>query len=131
MSAAGVLESHVLPERLAQGDEEPVKHAMMPVVALTWFTIALSSAEVDARHVSRIQDAFAELVIDAGAPTGAALFGVAREDGGEDLYFTPPAGQMAESLLKANGALACLPPVNDGNMALLVGEDRDQRLLSS
>src|ERR1700732_3796451 len=43
-------------------------------VALTLFTIALAPAEVDAGHVSRIQDSFAELVIDAGAPTGAALF---------------------------------------------------------
>jgi len=75
---------------------------------------------------------FAELVIDAGAPPGAALFGRALEDGGEDLYFTPPAGLVADALLKANGAVACLPPVNDSStMLLLVGEDRDQRLLSS
>jgi len=101
-------------------------------VAQTWFTIVLSPAQVGAGHVSRIQDTFAELVIDAGAPTGAALFGRARDDGGEDLYFTPRAGHIADALLKANGALACLPPVNDDSlMLLLVGDERDQRLLSS
>jgi hypothetical protein len=98
---------------------------------LTWFTIVLSSAQVKAGHVGRIQDAFAELVIGTGAPPGTALFGRARRDGGEDLYFTPLAGQIAEALLKANGALACLPPVDDGTMGLLVGEKGDQRLLSS
>lgn len=100
-------------------------------MALTWFTIALSPAEVKAGHVSRMQDAFAQRVIDARAPTGAALFGRAREDGGEDLYFTPPAGQIAKALLKANGALACLPPVDEGTIELLVGEEGDRRFLSS
>jgi hypothetical protein len=98
---------------------------------LTWFTITLSQAAVVAGHVNRIQDAFAERVIEKGAPPGAALFGRARTDGGEELYFTPSAARHAKSLLRANGALACLPPVDDGTMALLVGEDRDQRLLSS
>jgi hypothetical protein len=100
-------------------------------VALTWFTIAFSAAEVEAGHVSRLQDAFAERAIKTRAPTGAALFGREREDGGEDLYFTPSAGQIARALLKAQGALACLPPVDDGAMELLVGEERDRRLLSS
>ena len=93
--------------------------------------ITLLAAEVEAGHVSRVQDAFAERMMVARAPTGAALFGRAREDGGEDLYFTPPAGQIAKALLKANGALACPPPVDDGTMELLVGKEGDQRLLSS
>jgi hypothetical protein len=38
---------------------------------------------------------------------------------------------MADALLKANGARACLPPVDDGTMALLVGEKGDQRWPSS
>jgi hypothetical protein len=80
---------------------------------------------------SRMQEAFAERVMDARVPTGAALFGRVREDGGVDLYFTPLAGQIAKALLKANGALACLPPVDDGTMELLVGAKGDQRLLSS
>ena len=105
---------------------------MMPGVALTWFTIALSPAEVEAGHVSRMQEALAKRVIDArAATTGGAMFGRAREDGGADLYFTPRAGQIAKALLKANGALASLPPVDEGTMELLVGEEGDQRLLSS
>jgi hypothetical protein len=100
-------------------------------VALTWFTIALLPAEVEAGRISRMQDAFAERVMDAGAPTGATPFGRVREDGGVDLYFTPPAGQIARVLLKTSGALACLPPVDHGTMELLAGEEGDQRLLSS
>jgi hypothetical protein len=38
---------------------------------------------------------------------------------------------IAEALLKGNGAVACTPPLNEGDMALLVGQDGDARLLSS
>jgi hypothetical protein len=93
--------------------------------------IALLPAEVAAGHVRRMKDAFAERAIAAGAPDGAALFGRAREDGGKDLYFTPLAGQIATTLLMANGAVACLPPVDDGTMKILIGEASDRRLLSS
>jgi hypothetical protein len=97
----------------------------------SWFKVALSQAEVAQGHVDRIEDAFAELLIDAGAPPGAAMFGSVHEDGAVDLYFTPPASQVAEVLLKENGAAPCLPPVNEGDIALLVGDKGDQRLLSS
>ncbi len=78
-----------------------------------------------------MHDAFAERLAYASGPTGAAMFSRAREDGGEDLYFTPVASQIAKALLKANGAVACLPPVDDGTMELLGGQDDDRRLLSS
>src|SRR6266581_4646359 len=97
----------------------------------TWFQISLSPADVSAGHVDRIQDTFAELLIDASAPPGAAMFGASRDDGGADLYFTPSAATIAADLLRENGALACLPPVTDGDIALLVGEKADQRLLTS
>ena len=93
--------------------------------------MALSHAEVAAGHVRRIQDAFASLLTDVGAPPGAAMFGLPRDDNGADLYFTPPASRIAKNLLKENGALPCLPPVNEGDMALLVGGKGDHRLLSS
>ena len=38
---------------------------------------------------------------------------------------------LLEAMLKGNGALPCPPPVNEGDVALLVGEDGDARLLSS
>jgi hypothetical protein len=98
---------------------------------VTWFTIALSRADVAAGHLGRIQDALAQLLIDAGSPAGAALFGVTRDVEGEILYFTPAASRIAERLLKDRGALACLPPVNEGQMALLVGAHGDHRLLNS
>lgn len=96
----------------------------------TWFRISLTSAQVAEGHVDRIQDTFAELLIDASAPPGAAMFGMARDDG-VDLYFTPPAARVAEELLKENGAAPCLPPINEGDITLMVGEKTDQRLLSS
>jgi hypothetical protein len=52
-----------------------------------------------------MQDAFAERVMDARVPAGAALFGRVREDGGVGLYFTPLAGQIAKALLKPTGHL--------------------------
>ena len=97
----------------------------------TWFTITLSKAEVTAGHVGRIDDAFADLLTDAGAPPGAAMFAVLFSDDSEILYFTPSASEIAEDLLKENGAVACLPPVNEGEMVLLVGDVGDERLLSS
>lgn len=97
----------------------------------TWSKISLSQEEVAAGHVDRLQDAFAQTLIAATPSSGAAMFGAPRDDGGEDLYFTPSATAIAEHLLKGNGALPCPPPVNEGNVALLVGEDGDARLLSS
>jgi hypothetical protein len=100
-------------------------------LVVTWFTMALSRADVAAGDVGRIQDALAELLVDAGAPPGAALFGVVRDDENAILYFTPAASRIAERLLKERGARACLPPVNEGHMVLLVGAKGDQRLLNS
>jgi hypothetical protein len=97
----------------------------------TWSRISLSPDEVSAGHVDRLQDSFAQALIDAPPASGAAMFGAARVDGGEDLYFTPSATAIAEDLLKGNGAVPCPPPLNEGDMALLVGEDGDARLLSS
>ena len=97
----------------------------------TWSKISLSQDEVSAGHVDRLQDAFAQVLIEAASPSGAAMFGAARADGGEDLYFTPSASAIAEDLLKVNGAVPCPTPLNEGDMALLVGEDGDSRLLSS
>ena len=97
----------------------------------TWSKISLSAAEVSAGHVDRLQDAFAHMLIEAAPASGAAMFGAPRADGGEDLYFTPSATAIAEHLLRGNGALPCPPPVNEGDVALLVGEDGDTRLLSS
>jgi hypothetical protein len=93
-------------------------------VALTWFLIALLPADAAAGDVRRMRDAFADRAIDAGTPDEAALFGGAREDGGKDLYFTPLAGQIARSLLVANGAVACLAPVDDGTMKIIIGEGK-------
>ena len=97
----------------------------------TWSRISLSPDEVSAGHVDRLQDSFAQALIEAPAASGAAMFGAARADGGEELYFTPSATAIAEALLKGNGAVACPPPLNEGDMALLVGQDGDARLLSS
>ena len=97
----------------------------------TWSLISLSRDEVSAGHVDRLQDAFAQVLVDVPGSSGAAMFGAARADGGEDLYFTPSATAIAEGLLKGNGAVPCPPPLNEGDMALLVGEDGDARLLSS
>ena len=97
----------------------------------TWSKIILSPDEVSAGHVDRLQDSFAHRLIEVGAASGAAMFGAPRADGGEELYFTPSATLAAEDLLKGNGAVPCPPPLNEGDMALLVGEDGDARLLSS
>jgi hypothetical protein len=102
-----------------------------PIVAGTWFTIALSHEQVAAWHVSRLEDAFGALFFAAGSPSGAALFSIARDDGGEDLYFTPPAAALASQLLQANGGQPSDPPVDDGTASLLVGSSADVRLLSS
>lgn len=100
-------------------------------MAGTWFTIPVVSADVSAGHVNQIRDAFIDLLNEAGAPHGAAMFGVARSDGGQDLYFTPVAGVLANAWLKAHAAVACLPPVNEGDINLLVGHAVDRRLLNS
>jgi len=101
------------------------------IVAGTWFKIALSHEQVAARHVSRLEDAFEALFVAAGSPSGAALFGLARDDGGEDLYFTPLAAALASTLLNANGGYSCDLPVDDGTVSLLIGHSVDVRLLSS
>ncbi len=97
----------------------------------TWFRISLSPDLVAAGHVDRIQHEMAERLVDESAPRGAAMFGVARPDDGEDLYFTPQAAAIVERLIRRNGGVACSPPVNEGSMVLLVGERGDERLLSS
>jgi hypothetical protein len=102
-----------------------------PIVAGTWCTIALSHEQVAAWHVSRLEDAFGALFVAAGSPSGAALFSLARNDGGEDLYFTPRAAALANRLLNANGGQPSAPPVDDGTASLLVGHRVDGRLLSS
>ena len=102
-----------------------------PIVAGTWFMIALSHEQVAAWHVSRLEDAFGALFVAAGSPSGAALFSSARDDGGENLYFTPRASALANRLLKANGGQPSDPPVDDGTVSLLVGHSVDVRLLSS
>jgi hypothetical protein len=102
-----------------------------PIVAGTWFKIGLSREQVAAWHVSRLVDAFGALFVVAGSPSGAALFGIPRDDGGENLYFTPSASALASELLKANGAQPSDPPIDDGAGSLLVGHSADVRLLSS
>lgn len=104
---------------------------MIRIVAGAWFKIALSDEQVAAWHVSRLEDAFGALFIAAGSPAGAALFSIALDDGGENLYFTPRASALASSLLKANGGQPSDPPVDDGSISLLVGHSLDRRLLSS
>ena len=47
--------------------------------------IALSHEQVAAWHVSRLEDTFGALFVAAGSPSGAALFSIARDDGGEHL----------------------------------------------
>jgi hypothetical protein len=104
---------------------------MMRAVAGTWFKIALSPIQVAAWHVSRLEAAFGVLFVAAGSPRGAVLFGFARDDGGEDLCFTPSASTIASALLTHNGGQPCEPPVDDGTAVLLIGHSADIRLLSS
>jgi hypothetical protein len=101
------------------------------IVTRTWFMIGLSHLQVAAWTVGRLEEAFEALFLAAGSPRGAALFTIIRDDGGEDLYFTPSASALARKLLKANGGQPSDPPVDDGTMALLVGNIADRRLLSS
>jgi hypothetical protein len=102
-----------------------------PIVAGTWFKIALSHKQVAAWHVSRLEDAFGVLFVAAGSPSGAALFSIAGDDGGENLYFTPLASALANRLLKANGGQPSDPPVDDGTVSLRIGHSVDVRFLSS
>jgi hypothetical protein len=102
-----------------------------PIVVGTWFKIALSHEQVLSGHVSRLEDAFGALFAAAGAPSGAALFGLPQHDGGESLYFTPRASALATRLLKANRGQPSDPPVDDGTVSLLIGHGADVRLLSS
>jgi hypothetical protein len=97
----------------------------------TWFKIALSPEQVAAWHVSRLEDAFEALFVAAASPAGAALFSMARDDNGEDLYFTPAAAALARQLLRANGGNPSDPPLDDGTVSLLVGHRAAVRLLSS
>ena len=112
-----------------RSDERNVWH--YPIVARTWFKIGLSHEQVAAWHGSRLEDAFGALFVAAGSPSGAALFSIPRDDGGEDLYFTPPASALASKLLKDNGGQPSDPPIDDGKGSLLVGHSADGRLLSS
>ena len=98
---------------------------------VSWFVIALSQEQVSAGHLSRIVETFTDLFIAAGSPPGAAMFGASREDGGSDLYLNPSAARLAKDLIPANGARPCPPPLDEGEVELLVGHDGDRRLLSS
>jgi hypothetical protein len=42
------------------------------LVASTWFRISLSREQVEAGHISRIEEAVADLFAGAGSPAGAA-----------------------------------------------------------
>ena len=99
-------------------------------MANTWFRITLSREQVAAGHISRIEEAVAALFAAAGSPPGAAVFGLPH-DQGEDLFFTPPAAVLAEDVLHANGGVPSAPPVDEGDVSLLVGHSVDVRLLSS
>ncbi len=96
----------------------------------TWFRIALTQQQINAGHLNRIGDAAAALLIKAGSPRNAAVFGLSREDG-EDLFFTPSAANLTVTLLHENGGVPSEPPVDDGTATLLVGHSVDVRLLSS
>jgi hypothetical protein len=86
---------------------------------------------VTACHVTRLEEAFGARFLAAHSPAGAALFGLAREGGGEDLYFTPRAAALAPDLLTANGGCPSDPLVDEGTVSLLVGHRADLRLLGS
>jgi hypothetical protein len=96
----------------------------------TWFRISLSRKQVEAGHIGRIEEDVTALFAAAGSPAGAAVFALQR-DGGEDLFFTPIAAALAEKVLHANGGTPSAPPLDDGDIALLVGHSVDVRLLSS
>ena len=104
---------------------------MMQSVAVTWFKIALSKQQVKTGHLERIRETFADVFIARGAPAGAAMFSGNANDTGQTLYFNALAANLAETLLKDNGAIRCLPPLDDGGMTLLVGHEGDERLLRS
>jgi hypothetical protein len=104
----------------------------------TWFHISLSAEQLAAGHLERIRDKFTDLFIAAGSPVGAAMFSTTvnrvhleNDDVGAILYLNPPAIDVAADFLRHNGAVPCLPPVNEGDVTLMVGHEGDQRLLSS
>jgi hypothetical protein len=65
----------------------------------TWFKVADQGPAVE--------DAFRKIWFMAGGPKDAALFAVQRKT--TELYFNPPAAELASDLLHKVGAVECAP----------------------
>ncbi len=87
---------------------------------MSWHKIALTNDQVVAGEHMRLQDAFEAIFMATLAQRDAAMFGRSLKAGGDELYFSPAASKVAESLIRSGGGVPCAPPPKDGT-DLLVG----------
>lgn len=87
---------------------------------MTWYRSILSRAQVATGEDESRRKIFAEAFAAARAPRVMALFQVARDDGGLDLFFTPVCVEHAAELLERWDAVPCERP-SPRNLEFLVG----------
>jgi len=85
---------------------------------MNWYTVRFSNDEVaNGRHMA-LQDAFAKIFIQSGAPIDAGMFG-SIAPGLADCYFSPGAARIAMPLIAAYHGVVCQAP-RQADMAILV-----------
>jgi hypothetical protein len=78
---------------------------------MLWKRVTLTDADISAGHAHRLQAAFEERFIAAGAPSAAAMYG--NEDvitEGHHFFFSPAAAIIAGSLLSDYTVTDCSEP---------------------
>ena len=86
-----------------------------------WMKIRLTTEQIVAGEVDRVQNAFDQLFIAHHSPHAALLLGRGEADDDYELFFSPQATELAAPMLGTMGAQPCSPPPRDGT-ALVIGD---------
>ena len=100
-----------------------------PMTSRVWYRAVLSADQVAAGHVNRISKLFAEALGAAGDPAGACLFVTSPDAQSDMVFFSPAAVSSVPHLIAEYGAEPSGPPEREV-AELLVGQDRDWKLLA-
>lgn len=86
-----------------------------------WMRIPLSQEDPEGsyRFINDVQEAFLMALVAAGRPSDAFMYMGDHIRGDDALYFTPPAVQVFEGTIRAQGGETCDAP-DIGSLSLLV-----------
>lgn len=89
-------------------------------MAMPWYKVTLSKADIRAGKIGSLQDGFEALFIALGGPGNAGMFG-GLELGGHKYYFSPGAARIAGALIARYAGVECVPPKRS-EVAILVAD---------